>query len=77
MFSFGHIGIGELPVFFWIGEALEEAAFLFALRGIADEPCSSVAMGYALPPKKRPTHLRGDTFALFDVPDAAEGRKQG
>jgi hypothetical protein len=28
-------------------------------------------MGYALPPKKRPTHLHGDTFSLFDLEDTA------
>ena len=32
-------------------------------------------MGYILPPKKRPTHLHDDTFALFDLKDTAEGRR--
>ncbi len=42
---------------------------------IADYPWSSVAMGYALAPKKRPTHLHDDTFALMDLKDTAEGRR--
>jgi putative transposase len=41
---------------------------------IADYPWSSVAMGYALPPKKRPAHLHGDTFALLDLEDTVAGR---
>jgi REP element-mobilizing transposase RayT len=44
-------------------------------RSIADYPWSSVAMGCALPPKKRPTHLHGDTFALFELKDTTEGRR--
>jgi len=31
-------------------------------------------MGYALPPRKRPTHLHGDTFALLDLEDTVAGR---
>ena len=31
-------------------------------------------MGYALPPKKRPAHLHGDTFALLDLEDTVAGR---
>ena len=42
---------------------------------IGDYPWSSVAMGYALPPKKRPTHLHDDTFALLDLEDTTAGRK--
>jgi len=42
---------------------------------VADYPWSSVAMGYALPPKKRPGHLHGDTFTLLDLKDTAPGRR--
>lgn len=42
---------------------------------IAAYPWSSVAIGYALPPKKRPPHLHDETFALFDLKDTAEGRR--
>ena len=31
-------------------------------------------MGYALPPKKRPPHLHGDTFVLLDLDDSTAGR---
>ncbi len=42
---------------------------------VSDYPWSSVAMGYSLTPKKRPTHLHGDTFALLDLEDSAAGRR--
>lgn len=43
---------------------------------VADYPWSSLATGYALPPKKRGSHLHGDTFKLFDTDDTAEGRRR-
>lgn len=47
---------------------------------VADYPWSSLAMGYALPPSKRPKHLHADTFTHFGLDDTTEGngvRKRG
>jgi REP element-mobilizing transposase RayT len=42
---------------------------------VADYAWSSLAMGYALPPSKRPKHLHVDTFKHFDLDDTTEGRR--
>jgi REP element-mobilizing transposase RayT len=42
---------------------------------VADYPWSSLAMGYALPPSKRPKHLHADTFTHFGLDDTTEGRR--
>jgi hypothetical protein len=35
--ALGHVGLGEFPVFFRVGEAFEEAAFLLVLGDMEEE----------------------------------------
>jgi putative transposase len=42
---------------------------------VVDYPWSSLAMGYSLPPKKRPRHLHDDTFTHFGLEDTSAGRR--
>jgi len=42
---------------------------------VADYPWSSLAMGYSLPPKKRPRYFHGDIFTHFGLEDTSAGRR--